>query len=374
MREGAARPRRRDRRRGRRRWTRRGLRRAASRPGTRRVDARASGTTARFLTAAATLADGPDVDRRHRAHARAADRRPGRRAARARRAASRSSGAPAARRCASRAAACRAARARSTRAARASTCRRCCWPRPARRATSSSSSRRAASSRAPYVDLTLEVMRAFGAELEPRARRRCACGARPYAARDYAVEPDARPRSTRSPPRRSRAGACASTGIPPGSRQTDLRLLDVLERMGCRVARAARGRRARRALASGCARVDVDMNEIPDAVLALAVVALFADGPSTIRNVANLRIKESDRLAALESELRKLGAARARRRRLAAHRARPAARRARSPPTTTTAWRWPSPSPACASRASRSRTRPASRRPGPTTSRRSTRL
>ena len=50
------------------------------------------------------------------------------------------------------------------------------------------------------------------------------------------------------------------------------------------------------------------MNEIPDAVLALAVVALFADGPSTIRNVAHLRIKETDRLAALESELRKLGA------------------------------------------------------------------
>ena len=50
------------------------------------------------------------------------------------------------------------------------------------------------------------------------------------------------------------------------------------------------------------------MNEIPDAVLALAVVALFADGPSTIRNIAHLRLKESDRLAALESELRKLGA------------------------------------------------------------------
>ena len=50
------------------------------------------------------------------------------------------------------------------------------------------------------------------------------------------------------------------------------------------------------------------MNEIPDAVLALAVVALFADGPSTIRNIAHLRIKESDRLAALETELRKLGA------------------------------------------------------------------
>ncbi len=54
--------------------------------------------------------------------------------------------------------------------------------------------------------------------------------------------------------------------------------------------------------------IDVDMNALPDAVLALAVVALFAEGPTRIRNVANLRIKETDRLAALETELRKLGA------------------------------------------------------------------
>jgi len=54
--------------------------------------------------------------------------------------------------------------------------------------------------------------------------------------------------------------------------------------------------------------VTIDMNAIPDAVLALAVVALFAEGPTEIRNIAHLRIKESDRLAALETELRRLGA------------------------------------------------------------------
>ena len=53
---------------------------------------------------------------------------------------------------------------------------------------------------------------------------------------------------------------------------------------------------------------EIDMNDFPDAVLAYAVVALFADGPTTIKNVANLRIKETDRLAALASELHKLGA------------------------------------------------------------------
>ena len=60
--------------------------------------------------------------------------------------------------------------------------------------------------------------------------------------------------------------------------------------------------------AGGLRGLDVDMNDLPDAVLALAVVALFAKGATHIRNVANLRIKETDRLAALETELRKLGA------------------------------------------------------------------
>ena len=54
--------------------------------------------------------------------------------------------------------------------------------------------------------------------------------------------------------------------------------------------------------------VDVDMNDMPDAALAIAVVALFAGGPTQLANVANLRIKETDRLRALETELRKLGA------------------------------------------------------------------
>ena len=54
--------------------------------------------------------------------------------------------------------------------------------------------------------------------------------------------------------------------------------------------------------------VSIDMNEMPDAALAIAVVALFAGGETQITNIANLRIKETDRLRALETELRKLGA------------------------------------------------------------------
>jgi 3-phosphoshikimate 1-carboxyvinyltransferase len=163
----------------------------------------------------------------------------------------------------------------------------------------------AAVSRA-FLELTAEVMRAFGAEIE-LASGGARVRARAYAARDYAVEPDAQSAVYPLAAAAIAGGRVLVPEIPPDSRQTDLRVLEVLERMGCRVARTREGIELYGPVA-GLRAVDVDMNEIPDAVLALAVVALFADGPSTIRNIAHLRIKESDRLAALESELRKLGA------------------------------------------------------------------
>ena len=160
----------------------------------------------------------------------------------------------------------------------------------------------------PYVELTLQVMDAFGARAEWSApdRLRVAAG-HPYRARDYAIEPDASSAAYPFCAAAIAGGRVRVDGVPRDSLQADFRLLDILEQMGCRVRRDAdtveligpdgplRG-------------VDVDMNGLPDAVLALAVVALFADGPTHIRNVANLRIKESDRLTALETELRKLGA------------------------------------------------------------------
>jgi 3-phosphoshikimate 1-carboxyvinyltransferase len=157
-----------------------------------------------------------------------------------------------------------------------------------------------------FLELTGEVMRAFGAELEIGA-----AGARvrahPYSARAYAVEADGQSAVYPLAAAAIAGGRVLVENLPPGSRQTDLRVLDVFERMGCRVARTREGIELYGPFERLRA-VDVDMNEIPDAVLALAVVCLFADGPSTIRNIAHLRIKESDRLAALESELRKLGA------------------------------------------------------------------
>jgi 3-phosphoshikimate 1-carboxyvinyltransferase len=158
----------------------------------------------------------------------------------------------------------------------------------------------------PFVDLTLEVMRAFGARADWHGeglRVRAGC---PYRPRVYPVEPDAQSAVYGFAAAAIAGGRVRVDGIPVESHQTDLRFLEVLAAMGCRVKRepeavdvwgpehTLRG-------------VEIDMNAMPDAALALAVVALFAEGPTTIRNIANLRIKETDRLAALETQLRRLG-------------------------------------------------------------------
>jgi 3-phosphoshikimate 1-carboxyvinyltransferase len=160
----------------------------------------------------------------------------------------------------------------------------------------------------PYVELTLEVMRAFGAEAgwEGPAGLRVAAAHR-YRARDYAIEPDASAAAYPFCAAAIAGGRVRVLGIPRRSAQPDLALLDLLARMGCEVERGE-GWAEVRGPARGLRGIDADLNDLPDAVLALAVVALFAEGPTHIRNVANLRIKESDRLAALETELRKLGA------------------------------------------------------------------
>jgi 3-phosphoshikimate 1-carboxyvinyltransferase len=159
----------------------------------------------------------------------------------------------------------------------------------------------------PYVEMTLAVMRDFGAEAGWRASDLLHVAARPYAPRDFEVEPDA---SSAAYPLAAAAiagGRVRVDGLPGRSLQADVRFLDALEAMGCTV---ERGERFCEVCAprGGLRAVDVDANDFPDAAMALAVVALFADGPSRIRNVANLRIKETDRLSALEAELRRLGA------------------------------------------------------------------
>lgn len=161
----------------------------------------------------------------------------------------------------------------------------------------------------PYIDLTLDVMRAFGAEAEWRGEEKLWIKAgQPYHAREYAIEPDASSAAYPFCAAAIAGGSVTVSGIPTDSLQADFKILDLLERMGCQVTRRSDGVRVTGPTDGLKSLGKIDMNDFPDAVLAYAVVALFADHPTTITNVANLRIKETDRLAALETELRKLGA------------------------------------------------------------------
>jgi 3-phosphoshikimate 1-carboxyvinyltransferase len=158
----------------------------------------------------------------------------------------------------------------------------------------------------PFVVLTLEVMRAFGANAEWHGDGLRVHTGHPYQPRTFAIEPDAQSAVYGFAAAAIAGGRVRVEGIPAESRQTDLLFLDALAAMGCRVEREANSvvvRGPERALRG----VEIDMNSMPDAALALAVVALFAEGTTTIRNIANLRIKETDRLAALESEITRLG-------------------------------------------------------------------
>jgi 3-phosphoshikimate 1-carboxyvinyltransferase len=102
-------------------------------------------------------------------------------------------------------------------------------------------------------------------------------------------------------------------GVGRASIQGDVHFAEALERMGAGI---AMGENWIEAGAGGAARaagrlraIDADFNHIPDAAMTIAVAALFADGPSVLRNIGSWRVKETDRIAAMAAELRKLGAA-----------------------------------------------------------------
>lgn len=157
---------------------------------------------------------------------------------------------------------------------------------------------------APYVDMTLAVMESFGVRVARRGARfdvPRAC----YQGRVYPIEPDASAASYFLAAAAVTGGEITIAGLGPRSLQGDWAFADVLQRMGCRVERFDDTLRLQGA---PLVAVDVDMNAISDTVPTLAAVALFALGPSTITNVAHMRHKETDRLAALAAELRKLGA------------------------------------------------------------------
>ncbi len=157
----------------------------------------------------------------------------------------------------------------------------------------------------PYVAMTLAVMEAFGVRIGNRKFRRFDVRPAHYKGRTYAIEPDASAASYFFALAAISGGTITVEGLGSNSIQGDMGFVDILEHMGCQVERSADSTTVTGGPLRG---VDVDMNAISDTVMTLGVVALFASGFTRIRNVAHIRHKETDRITALATELRKLGA------------------------------------------------------------------
>src|SRR5688572_15370854 len=159
----------------------------------------------------------------------------------------------------------------------------------------------------PYVEITLNVMKRFGIEVKRTGWRYFDVPAGTYRSPGKIhVEGDASSASYFLAAGALGGGPVRVEGVGRDSIQGDIRFTEVLERMGAKVSFGpdwveASGGQPLRA-------IDLDLNHIPDAAMTAAVLALFADGPSTLRNIASWRVKETDRLEAMATELRKLGA------------------------------------------------------------------
>ncbi len=161
----------------------------------------------------------------------------------------------------------------------------------------------------PYVNMTIDVMRALGVEvLEGAGPRYVVASSQRYRAGDFEVEPDASGATYLWAAAAITGGCVRVDGLTRASHQGDARFVDVLERMGCEVREGPDFLEVQGPPVGRLCGVDEDLNAMPDTVQTLAVTALFANGPTNVRNVANLRIKETDRIDATARELAKLGA------------------------------------------------------------------
>lgn len=162
---------------------------------------------------------------------------------------------------------------------------------------------------APFVRMTLHLMDHFGvAFVEQDLRRFIVPGTQHYAGRDIQIEPDATAASYFFAAAALTGGRMTIEALGRDSVQGDLGFLRVLEQMGCRVEQNARHTTVVGPPEGRLRGVDADLSAMPDVAQTLAVLAVFAEDTTVIHNVANLRIKETDRLFALATELQKLGA------------------------------------------------------------------
>ena len=166
----------------------------------------------------------------------------------------------------------------------------------------------------PYIDITLQLLARFGVQVrrENWARFVIPAGSRYQSPGQIHVEADASSASyfiaagALSAPPEGQKGLKIE-GVGETSIQGDIRFVEAARMMGAEIQSGPNWLHVRRGQWPLKA-IDLDCNHIPDAAMTLAVMALYADGPTTLRNIASWRVKETDRIAAMATELRKLGA------------------------------------------------------------------
>jgi 3-phosphoshikimate 1-carboxyvinyltransferase len=162
----------------------------------------------------------------------------------------------------------------------------------------------------PYIEITLNLMSRFGVEVERLGWQAFTLRAgQTYRSPGVIhVEGDASSASYFLAAGAIGQGPVRVEGVGKASIQGDVRFAEALEQMGAEVTMGDNWIEARSPQSGKLKALDLDCNHIPDAAMTLAVAALFADGTTTLRNIASWRVKETDRIAAMATELRKVGA------------------------------------------------------------------
>ena len=162
----------------------------------------------------------------------------------------------------------------------------------------------------PYIEITLNLMARFGVQVQRESWQRFTIpAAQRYSSPGVLhVEGDASAASYFLAAGAIGGGPVRVEGIGRNSIQGDVRFADALKAMGAHIAWGEQHIEARAPDSGKLKAFDLDLNHIPDAAMTLAVVALFADGRCVLRNIGSWRVKETDRIAAMATELRKLGA------------------------------------------------------------------
>ncbi|WP_343191960.1 3-phosphoshikimate 1-carboxyvinyltransferase [Buchnera aphidicola (Formosaphis micheliae)] len=159
----------------------------------------------------------------------------------------------------------------------------------------------------PYVNLTLKLIKLFGVNITHDSYRIFyISGKQEYKSPgNYFIEGDASSASYFLAAAAIKGGTVCVTGLNSQSIQGDIYFANILEKMGAIITWGNNFISCTRNVLKS---VDLDMNDIPDSAMTIAILALFSSGVTTIRNIYNWRVKESDRLSAMSTELRKIGA------------------------------------------------------------------